>query len=229
MIRRRAFTLVELLTVVAVIALLISIAMPSMMSAVEMGRAARCRANVRQFGLALTAYTGANDDCFPRSSCHEGQHTDRWWLTLLRPYSARGVMFRCPSDTAGGFLDWEDPPPRSQWRKYRWSSYVSNAWMDGDYNNVFTVTSPRHTIYAAEAAESLLGVDHVHPEMWRLQQQVLNNIDATRHNGRAHYLFADGHGDSLTFEQTWHTGRVNLWHPGHAPDWWSALPAFPPR
>ena len=57
---RRGFTLIELLVVVAIIALLISILLPSLQGAREQGKKAVCLANFRQIAQASHSY--ANDD-----------------------------------------------------------------------------------------------------------------------------------------------------------------------
>ena len=53
---QRAFTLVELLVVVGIIALLISILMPALTRARSMSRQLKCLGNVRQIGLADSLY-----------------------------------------------------------------------------------------------------------------------------------------------------------------------------
>ncbi len=53
---RRAFTLIELLLVLAIIALLISILVPALASARESARRAKCLVNLRSLGLALQLY-----------------------------------------------------------------------------------------------------------------------------------------------------------------------------
>ena len=54
--REQGFTLIELLVVVAIIALLISILLPSLQQAKEQGKKAKCLANLRSIGLGIHAY-----------------------------------------------------------------------------------------------------------------------------------------------------------------------------
>lgn len=58
--KKNGFTLIELLVVVAIIALLISILLPSLSSAREQGKKAVCLSNLRGIGLATNQY--ANED-----------------------------------------------------------------------------------------------------------------------------------------------------------------------
>jgi prepilin-type N-terminal cleavage/methylation domain-containing protein/prepilin-type processing-associated H-X9-DG protein len=61
----KGFTLIELLVVVAIIALLISILLPSLASAREGARAAVCLSNTKQFGHAVLMYTADNRTSLP--------------------------------------------------------------------------------------------------------------------------------------------------------------------
>lgn len=65
--RSRGFSVIDLLVSVAVMALLITILMPSLVSANEMGRRAKCASNVRQLGLGLQMYSYDHADVVPPS------------------------------------------------------------------------------------------------------------------------------------------------------------------
>lgn len=69
-VRRRtnsasAFTLVELLIVIAILAILAALLLPSLVSARHKSWKAACLANLRQVGIAITAYAGDNDGLIP--------------------------------------------------------------------------------------------------------------------------------------------------------------------
>ncbi len=63
--QRGGFTLIELLVVVAIIALLISILLPSLQGAREEAKKAKCLANLKQVGTAMAQYFLETNDWFP--------------------------------------------------------------------------------------------------------------------------------------------------------------------
>ncbi len=67
MLRRKAFTLVELLVVISVIALLLSVLMPALQKAKLSAEAVICRTNLKQYGVATTIYLGDNSYTFPNA------------------------------------------------------------------------------------------------------------------------------------------------------------------
>jgi prepilin-type N-terminal cleavage/methylation domain-containing protein/prepilin-type processing-associated H-X9-DG protein len=63
--RIRAFTLVELLAVIAVIAVLIALLLPALSKALASSRRVRCLSNQHQIGIAISNYAVANNGCIP--------------------------------------------------------------------------------------------------------------------------------------------------------------------
>ncbi len=84
---RFGFTLIELLVVISIIALLLSILMPSLSKAKELSRNVVCQSNLRQQGLGSSYYVQDNDNHLPAylGLMSEGSVT---WAQTLAPYLA---------------------------------------------------------------------------------------------------------------------------------------------
>jgi len=64
--RSKGFTLIELLVVVAIIALLVSILLPSLGRARELARQSICMSNLKSIGTAIAMYQASNRDQYPK-------------------------------------------------------------------------------------------------------------------------------------------------------------------
>ncbi len=99
--RRGAFTLVELLIVISIIAILAAILFPVFSRARESARRASCQSNLKQIGLAAMQYTSDYDDCMPPAvfvpGMNPGTPNARTYVDLLQPYVANLQIFVCPS------------------------------------------------------------------------------------------------------------------------------------
>jgi prepilin-type N-terminal cleavage/methylation domain-containing protein/prepilin-type processing-associated H-X9-DG protein len=70
--RGRGFSLVELLVVIGIIAVLISLLLPSLTAARRAANSVKCQANLKQIGVALIAYAQQYNDYIPGSSNTSG-------------------------------------------------------------------------------------------------------------------------------------------------------------
>jgi len=79
---RTAFTLVELLVVIGIIALLMAILLPILQRVRSQARAVACQANLHQWGLTISMYADENDDRLPRQAGGGGQPSDGSWAWI---------------------------------------------------------------------------------------------------------------------------------------------------
>jgi len=138
--RRAAFTLIELLAVIAILILLLSLLAPSMRRAKDLARRFACRNNVRRLGVIMSVYANRNNRCIPLG--HQGWSEFRQTNYLVnqstahfaRPDMHYGCLYNdhllddprgyyCPSSTYGLFQYDTDMNP---WLKIpehpRWST-----------------------------------------------------------------------------------------------------------
>jgi prepilin-type N-terminal cleavage/methylation domain-containing protein/prepilin-type processing-associated H-X9-DG protein len=137
--RRFGFTLVELLVVIGIIALLISILLPSLSKAREHGNAIKCLSNLKQLGLALVQYENNNSGRLCGTSQSTPPEIDfvHWQTppTATRDLSTSALapyiglpknpdVLRCPSD------DWQI---RADANKYSFS-YTMNWHLSNKFS-----------------------------------------------------------------------------------------------
>lgn len=108
--RAPGFTLIEMLVVVAIIATLAALLLPTLTGSRERSRIAYCANNLSQIGKGLVMYLEQNGDMFPPITT-DGTHST--WDTALLPYLGDATnIFLCPSDPYRGNVP-ADRTPRS--------------------------------------------------------------------------------------------------------------------
>src|SRR5580765_3368708 len=95
---RRAFTLVELLVVIGIIAVLIAILLPVLSSARKSAQSAQCASNLRQILLASTAYIQENHGYWPPAHLDFlTKNKNRWHgdrTTATGPFDFNGSVLK---------------------------------------------------------------------------------------------------------------------------------------
>jgi len=100
---RRAFTLVEMLVVIGILALLAAILLPALNLARSRARQTKCKAQLHDIMKAVYIYRGNYDEYYPP------------WLSTLYPnYIETPAIFLCPDDPTsgkeGGVPEWFSDP-----------------------------------------------------------------------------------------------------------------------
>lgn len=173
--RATAFTLVELLIVVAIIALLISLAAPSYDKFLDRARSAACMGNLRQIGTAVGLYSADHDSTLPYinnparpvyvapEDLPEGA-TVTTMLEAFSPYGITEKSLRCPQDAVvNNYFSTEG------------TSYEWRPWIDGE-----SLLTPK--IYTRRGTIALRRASRI---------RIVMDTDSV-HGGKQNTLFADG-------------------------------------
>jgi len=106
--RIRAFTLTELIVIIAIVAILIALLLPVLSRARSSSQTVSCLSNLRQIMMAFQLYAGDNRQELPDPAA-----TGQSWESLLRPYLSPREVYHCKAD--GGLFenlrssyDWRD-------------------------------------------------------------------------------------------------------------------------
>ena len=103
---RKGFTLVEIMIVVAIIALLAAIAIPNLLSARMTANTAAAKANVRSLSTAAETFSTANNGSYPTTvaglTTYIGSAASYCADAAGAATSVQGYQYRCTM-TAGGY------------------------------------------------------------------------------------------------------------------------------
>ena len=208
--RRRGFTLVELLMVIGIIAVLISLLLPTLNKAREQARRVKCMANLKQLTWAYLAYAqesrgriaGANTgDPVADRSFHDWVATGntRACLTLgmLWPYLKNYDVYKCPNDRINYF-----------------HTYSINSWLDGEGPAAMGDTDVCKRLSRIKyPVTTFVFIEEMDPRGWLMNSFMVppypatnwTDIPAPMHERVGMISFADGHAQMWSWSdpRTW--------------------------
>jgi prepilin-type N-terminal cleavage/methylation domain-containing protein/prepilin-type processing-associated H-X9-DG protein len=196
--RRKGFTLIEILVVIAIIAILAAILFPVFARARENARRASCQSNLKQIGLAIMQYTQDYDETYPFASsgtvANFATAATGSPFQEIYPYLKSYQILNCPSAAPDTSLT---PSGNSS------TNYMLNGVLihNVDVNHsllIAAVSQPALRILADEYG-TLLNYNLLRPyaNLTSTPNQYYQWMPATVyeaiHFGGSNLLFADGH------------------------------------
>jgi prepilin-type N-terminal cleavage/methylation domain-containing protein len=214
---RRAFTLVELLVVIAVIAILAALLLPVLSQAKARAQRTTCLNNLKQIALGIHLYAGDNNDILPDIVITNDMPFTYQWrffkeLTktydgLNGPSSPQDKLFACPADTFYYSNTYSTPLIHASMHNDPWADYssywfsrlnlVSNTTTGGVYHGIagWKINSIRNTV------RTVMVVDQpaVFAYSWHQPQLLTDPGPDLINNSMNMAVFVDGHVSYIPF------------------------------
>ncbi|AHF90945.1 N-terminal cleavage protein [Opitutaceae bacterium TAV5] len=203
-----AFTLIELLTVIAIIGILAAIIIPTVGKVRDSARSAQCLSNLRQMGLAARLYAEDNkgklmpaDYNFPRGLWkYTGRSDSRLpQISGDPPPDLKGTIFECPKVYSDKLT-----PRRSYGVNYCFGPdyVVETSAQSGKIVLLSRFEMQSRTLLFGDLGRGTSATSNLHPGS-------LNG----RHNEKANVVYLDGHAAALTITEEIRADppRITFW------------------
>jgi len=189
----RAFTLIEVMVVLAIIVIMMAMVYPAFTTISERAKATKDMSNLRQIGLLMQTYLNDNDQILPLSTTWPGISTNLT-LGLCPKYITTRKVFQSPFDKRPGLEN--DSAPVSY--SINTNMYAAAPGISG---NMLKVVSPSSTFFMAPTYTG-------NPTTWAGTMTSAPNLPkggtgetrGTHSSGtRINVLFCDWHTENVTF------------------------------
>jgi prepilin-type N-terminal cleavage/methylation domain-containing protein/prepilin-type processing-associated H-X9-DG protein len=226
--KRRAFTLTELLVVIAVMTILAAIVLPVFAQARALARQSLCAAHLHQIAQAGLIYLADYDERFPSVFRHPTRRYAFDLPTLLRPYIRDQEVQYCPErwtvrpdcvDQSGTF----GSPTRCMGYGYNWGSGIGRLGSSGKRDGLVRagpelgqaegvtlseVARPAHCLFLGDTndhdlltlwREAMPGVRTTTSSPAETMSALGDPYEPVRHRRGNNFAFVDGHVQWLPF------------------------------
>jgi len=186
---RSAFTMLELIIVVAIILCLTGLATPAIQAVIHLSRRVVCASNLRQIGMAALVYAGEHDDFLPAAEKLGKETVDNspaWFCRLPQYMDSRDVahggrVFQCSAWKDAAHTVFSAASPKSlKWNARLDDDGRTRHYRLGTWDNEASVC----LMADGKAGETGMG-------QWG--HLVPTGIDEHRHRGEVNVLCLDGH------------------------------------
>lgn len=193
---KRCFSLIELLIVIAIVAILAGLLLPALNQARDKARSTGCINNLKQLGLAFFQYAGDHSDMLPQADYYTGRASTLLWTNALMGANPRAEagdewsesegltqgryltihQFLCPAQTgnfnltgSGNGTDWwiENPHYGISWYYRVLQRYRSEPAADSGSTRLSQVRRPSDKVLCFDVQQTDAEGNWINSGSWR--------------------------------------------------------------